>query len=549
MNVNDWKIGQRITAGYLGILLVLTAAAGYLIVSMGSLAALQNDAFIRTRNLDEIQRTEIESAAVYAVWVEAVMNRDLASTRRDLSRAEAMESEMLGKIDAMAETSEEKRLAQAIRLSHTRYLETIAAGLPLIERLIESAKVSSAAETADMARIRAHDQTVDELRAEVSRAIAAFAESHRAEAVEGDKVFDDTIQGSIRVAIALTLVGAIFAVVIGMGAARSITVPIARVVVVLQKVAAGDLTEVIAVDRKDEVGDILKASSEMQQALRTMIGEMKAGSNTMAGATSQINASSRRNVEASQSQLSAVQETTTSSTELQETARVAGDRAREIQTTLATTAESGQGIKIELGHATSLLGRAREELNSIVGSVQDLSNRNQQIGEIIESVADVADQTQLLAVNAAIEAAKAGEVGRGFGVVASEMKALSEQSKKAAQRIRGIVGEVQRATADTVQLVETGQSRLQEALDPVTAILPKVERLTVQVDEAGQSGRQIVAIVAQQGAGIEQISQAMKMIQGGVQEGLAQTQQVERAAESLTALAGKLRDTVAAYRI
>lgn len=140
-------------------------------------------------------------------------------------------------------------------------------------------------------------------------------------------------------------------------------------------------------------------------------------------------------------------------------------------------------------------------------------------------------------------------VGVGGTLVASEMKALSEQSKKAAQRIRGIVGEVQRATADTVQLVETGQARLQEALDPVTAILPRVERLTVQVDEAGQSGRQIVAIVAQQGAGIEQISQAMKMIQGGVQEGLAQTEQVERAAESLTALAGKLRDTVAAYRI
>lgn len=549
MNVNDWKIGQRISAGYLAILLVLTAAAGYLIVTMGSLAALQNEASLRSQDLDEIQKAEIESAGVYAVWVGAVMNRDLAATRREFARSEGMEREMLSRVEAMAESPEQKRLVEAIRLSHTRYLEAIAEGLPLIERLIESSKVSGAAETADMARIRSHDQQVEELRGGVSRDLAAFAESHRTEAAAGDKAFDDTIQLSIRVAIALTLVGAVFAVLIGMGAARSITVPIARVVSVLQRVAAGDLTEIISVDRKDEVGDILKASSEMQQALRTMIGEMKAGSNTMAGATSQINASSRRNVEASQSQLSAVQETTTSSTELQETARVAGDRAREIQTTLATTAESGQGIKIELGHATSLLGRAREELHSIVGSVQDLSNRNQQIGEIIESVADVADQTQLLAVNAAIEAAKAGEVGRGFGVVASEMKALSEQSKKAAQRIRGIVGEVQRATADTVQLVETGQARLQEALDPVTAILPRVERLTVQVDEAGQSGRQIVAIVAQQGAGIEQISQAMKMIQGGVQEGLAQTEQVERAAESLTALAGKLRDTVAAYRI
>jgi len=346
--------------------------------------------------------------------------------------------------------------------------------------------------------------------------------------------------------IILSLVGAIG---LGLFLANRITRPIARVVALLQKIAGGDLTETVAVDRKDEIGDILKAAADMSQALRALIAETKAGSNTMAGATSQINASSRRNVETSQMQLSAVQETTTSATELQETARVAGERAREIQTALASTAEAGQSIKVQLGEATELLGRAREELQAIVGSVQELAGRNLQIGEIIESVGDVADQTQLLAVNAAIEAAKAGEVGRGFGVVATEMKALAEQSKKSAQRIRGIVGEVQRATADTVRLVETGQARLQEALDPVSAILPKIDRLTVQVDESGQSGRQIVAIVAQQGAGVEQISQAMKAIQGGVQEGLAQTQQVERAAESLSVLAARLRDTVAAYRV
>jgi methyl-accepting chemotaxis protein len=331
--------------------------------------------------------------------------------------------------------------------------------------------------------------------------------------------------------------------------AISITRPITRVVALLRRIASGDLTEAIVVDREDELGDVLRSASDMSAALRSAIGEIKTGSNAVASAMSQINASSRRNVETSETQLNAIQVTTTSATELQETARVAGERAREIQSTLRATSESGQAINVELGDATGLLARAREELQTIVGSVQQLSNRNQQIGEIIESVADVADQTQLLAVNAAIEAAKAGEVGRGFGVVATEMKALAEQSKKAAQKIRGIVGEVQRATTDTAQLVSIGQTRLQDALDPVTAILPKVEKLTAQVDESGQSGRQIIAIVAQQGAGIEQISQAMKAIQGGVQEGLAQTQQVDRAAESMTVLAAKLRDIAATYRV
>lgn len=347
------------------------------------------------------------------------------------------------------------------------------------------------------------------------------------------------------------IVGAsvLLAILLGLGQTWSITGPIQGVVRLLDRVAGGDLTETVVIDREDEVGAILKASSEMMKSLRKMIGDAKSGSNVLASATTEINASSRRAVETSQGQLSAVQETMTSSTELQETARVAGDRALQIQTGLGQTVDSGQAIRHQLGDATGLMGRAREELAVIVTSIQELANRNQQIGEIIESVGDVADQTQLLAVNAAIEAAKAGEVGRGFGVVATEMKSLAEQSKKSAQRIRGIVGDVQRATADSVRLVETGQVRMQQALEPVIAILPKVEQLTVQIEDSGQAGRQIVAIINQQGVGIEQINQAMKAIQAGVQEGLAQSQQVERAAETLASLAGKLNDSVSAYRV
>jgi methyl-accepting chemotaxis protein len=548
MGFRDWKVGSKITAGYLVILAALLTAAGYLIVSMRTLAALQKEEFQRTQDLDDILQAEMEVTRLYGVWGDAVINRHPEDSRRALATLESHASDLYSRLDADARDAEQKRMAAGIRASYDRYLATVASGLTLVERLAEA--MAAGADTSQLeTQIRAHNVTIDELRDETIGGFDAFAAVHREAALEGEIEFEETIDDAIKMAIALTIAGALIAVVVGIGTARSITTPLAGVVTLLKRIAGGDLTDTVAVDRKDEVGDLLAAAADMSRALRSLIAETKAGASTLATATSQINASSRRNVEASQSQLSAVQETTTSATELQETARVAGERAREIQMTLATTSESGGAIKDQLGDATELLARAREELHSIVGSVQDLSARNQQIGEIIESVAEVADQTQLLAVNASIEAAKAGDVGRGFGVVATEMKTLAEQSKKSAQRIRAIVGEVQRATAGTVQLVETGQSRLQEALDPVTAILPKVGQLTVQAEESGQSGRQIVAIVAQQGAGIEQISQAMRAIQGGVQEGLAQTQQVERAAESLNALAAKLRDTVATYRV
>ena len=196
-----------------------------------------------------------------------------------------------------------------------------------------------------------------------------------------------------------------------------------------------------------------------------------------------------------------------------------------------------------------MLAVAKDEMRTIVESIQGLVGSNQQIGEIIENVRDVADQTQLLAVNAGIEAAKAGEFGRGFGVVASEMKTLADQSKKAAQRIRDIVAEVQRGTAEAVRTVETSRERVQEALEPVGTMMPKVEQLAGQVDESGQSLKQIMAIVQQQTVGIDQINQAMKVVQDAVRESLVQNQQLEQGAESLNVLARQLNESVAAYRL
>ncbi len=244
-----------------------------------------------------------------------------------------------------------------------------------------------------------------------------------------------------------------------------------------------------------------------------------------------------------------MQETTATASELQQTARVTEERAREMQEAMARSVEASQAIRAQLGDVAGAMARVREEMQTVMGSIQDLARRNLQIGEIIESVGEVADQTQLLAVNAAIEAAKAGDVGRGFSVVAGEMKALADQSKKASHRIRAIVSEVQQAATDTTRVAVTGQARLEDAIGPVSAVLPLVEHLTARVEESSGSLRQILAIVAQQIAGIGQISQAMRMIQGGVHEGVAQSAQLEQGAVSLDALGGQLRDLVSGYRL
>ncbi|HBL27867.1 MAG TPA: hypothetical protein DD490_13595 [Acidobacteria bacterium] len=541
--LKNLKIGGRLALGF-GVVLALAlvnTGAGYW--GVRTVADQLHSATRQASIVEHSQEARAHTLGLRRFEKDLFLN--LGSREKEdeyLGKWESQQQQLLEHLETLDTLVDED--SRATVGSMRKDLDLYMAGLRNVLSQIRSGQIQTPSE-ANTAMgpvkddIRRLESTADAFAADHSKAMKADVEAVPAK-----------VRTALAVLVAVTLLTLAAAALVTVLIARSISLPIGRCVSLLERIAAGDLTGNVETSaRQDEIGSLLSSVARMTETLRRTIHEIQAGSSTVAGATSQINASSRRTAETSQSQLSAVQETTTSAAELQETARVAGERAREIQAALARTVESGQSIKVQLAETTDLLGRAREELQTIVGSVQGLSGRNQQIGEIIESVSDVADQTQLLAVNAAIEAAKAGDVGRGFGVVAAEMKALAEQSKKSAQRIRGIVGEVQRATADTVRLVETGQARLQEVLSPVSAILPKIDKLTLQVDESGQSGRQIVAIVAQQGAGVEQISQAMKSIQAGVQEGLAQTQQVERAAESLNGLAAKLRDTVAAYRV
>lgn len=313
------------------------------------------------------------------------------------------------------------------------------------------------------------------------------------------------------------------------------------------KIAEGDLSvQVQSRSSEDNFGNAFK---QMIDKLREITSNVKTTSTELAEAGRQIVSSSRRTLQSAQDQAAAVQESTASASEVQQTSHVTGDRAKEIQRVLERTVHSSQGIRSQLGDTAGAMSRIQDQIRVIVQSIQQVAEKNVQIGEIIESVGELADQSQLLAINAGIEAAKAGESGRGFSVVASEMRTLADQSKSAARRIRAIVGEVRKAAEDAATIAETGQGRFQESMEHIQPVLEQVEELTLRVDESNQAVQQILAIVNQQVIGVEQITEAMRMIQSGVQDGVTQNQQLEKAAESLSSVSIKLSHLVESYRL
>jgi hypothetical protein len=173
------------------------------------------------------------------------------------------------------------------------------------------------------------------------------------------------------------------------------------------------------------------------------------------------------------------------------------------------------------------------QMNIISETIMKLSEQNRTIGEITSSVADIADQSNLLAVNAAIEAAKAGEHGRGFAVVAQEIRSLAEQSKKATAQVKEIINEIQKSVSLAVDVTGKGSRTVEDGIRLVKQSGEVIEILAENVDEAAQSFIQISSSSQQQMAGMEQIVPAMENIKQASEQNVSGIKQTQIAAHNL----------------
>jgi methyl-accepting chemotaxis protein len=236
----------------------------------------------------------------------------------------------------------------------------------------------------------------------------------------------------------------------------------------------------------------------------------------------------------------AVAQTVTTVDEVAQTAEQAAERARSVAESAQRASDIGKAGREAVEASTVSMAAVKDQVESIAESIVALAEQAQAIGEIIATVNDIAEQTNLLALNAAVEAARAGEHGRGFAVVASEVKSLSEQSKKATIQVRQILGEIQRATSAAVLTTEQGTKQVTATSKQVVEAGETIRSLAAAIAQASQASAQIVASAGQQSAGMGQIRQAMLNIRQATQQNLASTSQAERAAQDLNALGAKL---------
>ncbi len=362
---------------------------------------------------------------------------------------------------------------------------------------------------------------------------------------EVEQVVTETRNSVVIVLVVTVVVGLMFAVFIQ----RSITTPLAEFVRVVERVGQGDLTQQITVSRSDELGDLGRSLAGMVQGLKDVAAQTRVAAEELNTAMAEILASTQQQAASTAEQAAAVQQANATMAELSQSGAQISDRAKQVASAAeATSSASTSGLQ-SVQNTTSLMESIREQAEAVAETVIALSEKTQAVGEIIASVNDIAEQSHLLALNAAIQAAAAGEHGRSFSVVANEMKNLAGQSKQATVQVRSILGDIQKAINGSVMLTEEAVKRVESGRQQADVASRTIRELTENIEESVRAFQQIVGGSSQQQIGFEQVTQAFRSIGIASQETAASTKQSEKAASNLNALAKQLRSAVERYRI
>lgn len=317
-----------------------------------------------------------------------------------------------------------------------------------------------------------------------------------------------------------------------------------------EKIGSGNLTIRLQTDSDSSIiGKLGIALNNMVERLSELSTQIKEGATILSSVAAEILSSTVQTASSIQETASSVSETTTTVEEVKQTAHLSSQKAKHVMESSQRAVEVSQSGRKSVEESITMMNKIREQIESVAESIIKLSEQSQAIGEIISTVNDLADQSNLLAVNAAIEAAKAGEQGKGFTVVAQEVKSLSEQSKQATAQVRAILSDLQKAMSSAVLATEQGTKSVEAGVRQSADAGESIRILAESIMEAAQAATQIAASSQQQLAGIDQIAQAMENIKHSSTQNVAGTQQAETAVKNLHELGKKLKDLVEQYKV
>jgi methyl-accepting chemotaxis protein len=317
-----------------------------------------------------------------------------------------------------------------------------------------------------------------------------------------------------------------------------------------KEISTGDLTgDNLLLKSTDELGELAGGFNVMLGNLKDLTKQILAVTESVNSATTQIASSTKQQASSTKEQAATVQQITTTMKELSQSGAQIVEKAKEVAAAAETVSETSRsGIDAVLG-TNRTMDAIREQVEEVAENIVALSEKTQAVGEIIATVNDIAEQSNLLALNASIEAASAGDDGNRFSVVASEMKSLADQAKECTVQVRGILGEIQKGINSAVMLTEEAVKRVDAGKQQADVSERTIRDMVTTTQASVEAYQQIIGATNQQQVGYEQVSKGMQDIDLAARQTATSTAQLEQALSSLSAMSHQLRAAVTTYRV
>ena len=362
----------------------------------------------------------------------------------------------------------------------------------------------------------------------------------------------EAMQEQRRNAYLLLGVISVLAVVIGLVAAtvisRMIVVPLRYTVQLAQRVAEGDLTQSTKVTRRDELGQLQKAMSEMTESLRTLIGRIGGGVGQIATAAEQLSAVTAQTSAGVQKQRVETEQVATAMHEMAATVQEVAQNAEQASHAARQADQQARQGDVVVKDAIGQIGSLSGEVEHSAHAIEELNTESGRIGTVLEVIRAVAEQTNLLALNAAIEAARAGEQGRGFAVVADEVRALARRTHDSTEEIEGLIANLQRVAQKAVEQMQTSRNLTQRTVELANEAGSALGRITESVSTIEQMNQQIAAAAEEQSAVAENISESVTRVRDIGEQSASGSEQTAAASAELARLGIELQGLVARFR-
>ncbi len=341
------------------------------------------------------------------------------------------------------------------------------------------------------------------------------------------------------------LVGVIAAVII----TRQITRPLQETLAVVERIASGDLTQNVTVTRRDELGVLQQGIARMGVTLRDLISGIRDGVTQIASAAEELSAVTEQTSAGVNSQKVETDQVATAMHEMTATVQEVARNAEEAsQAAAAADGEAREGDKV-VNEAIAQIERLASEVVRSTEAMSVLQQESDKIGSVMDVIKAVAEQTNLLALNAAIEAARAGEAGRGFAVVADEVRGLAQRTQKSTEEIEGLVAGLQNGTQQVSAVMNNSRALTDSSVALTRKAGASLENITRTVSNIQSMNQQIAAAAEQQSAVAEEISRSIINVRDVSEQTAAASDETAASSVELARLGGQLQQMVSHFRV